>query len=126
MSYNPSEAISTRAIQIDVNGSSELSADIAVHTSAYILARSIYFIDVREYITMGSASAGAIYYINFSGFATFGGQFKGNRISSGSTACDESYCGVTSRDIALTAYVQAIGYTFLAPRTTFRSFWRIL
>jgi len=126
MSYNPTETISTRAIQIDVNGTSALSADITLHTNANIIAKSIYFIDVREYITMGSASAGAIYYINFTDFATFGGQFKGNRISSGSTACDESYCGVTSRDIALTAYVQSLGYTFLAPRTTFRSFWRIL
>ncbi len=126
MSYNPSEAISTRAIQIDVNGSSALSADITLHTNANIIAKSIYFIDVREYITIGSAYAGAIYYINFIGFATFGGQFKANRISSGSTACDESYCGVTSRDIALTAYVQELGSTGIAPRTTFRSFWRVL
>ena len=76
MSYNPNETISTRAIQIDVNGSSELSADITLHTNATIIAKSIYFIDVREYIAMGSATAGAIYYISFIDFSAFGGQFK--------------------------------------------------
>jgi hypothetical protein len=123
MSYDPSQAIGTRGIQIDINSSTILSDDITQHTETSINAKNIYFIDVRHYFI---TSASVISYRNFNGFLPFGGQFKGRNNSSGSTACDESYCGVNSRNTALTVFVNTSGSpASITTNNSFKSFWRI-
>ena len=68
MSYDPSQAIGTRGIQIDINSSTTLSDDITQHTETSINAKNIYFIDVRHYFI---TSTSVISYRNFNGFFAF-------------------------------------------------------
>ena len=42
MSYDPSQVLGTRAIQIDLDASSVLSDDITTHTATAILATPVY------------------------------------------------------------------------------------
>lgn len=125
MSYDPSQAIGTRAIQIDLNSATVLSDDITQHTETSIRASSIYFIDVRHYFVTYQSM------ISYRNFNTplcypFGGQWKGRQISSGSTACDESYCGVNQRNTALTVFIYTEGYDgYITENNSFKSFWRI-
>lgn len=125
MSHDPSQAIGTRGIQIDLNSATVLSDDITQHTETSITARGIYFIDVRHYfLTIQSV----ISYRNFNTPLNypFGGQWKGRQISSGSTACDESYCGVNQRNTALTVFVNTEGAPgSISQNNSFKSFWRI-
>ena len=93
MSYDPSQVLGTRAIQIDLDASSVLSDDITTHTATAILATQIYFIDARQYYQVNSSSAGRLSYLSFNGFAFLGGTFRMNTITSVTTMTDESYCG---------------------------------
>lgn len=125
MSHDPSQEFGTRAIQIDLNSATVLSDDITQHTETSITASSIYFIDVRHYFL---TTHSVISYRNFNTPLNypFGGQWKGLDINSGSTACDESYCGVNQPNTALTVLINTEGYAFgFSQNNSFKSFWRI-
>lgn len=125
MSHDPSQAIGTRGIQIDLNSATVLSDDITQHTETSITAGSIYFIDVRHYLV---TTQSLISYRNFNTplCYPFGGQWKGREISAGSTACDESYCGVNQRNTELSVFIYTEGYpSRISQNNSFKSFWRI-
>jgi hypothetical protein len=126
MSHDPSQAFGTRSVQIDINSASVLSDDITQHTETSITAKSVYFIDVRHMYSTNLSGTGCIAYRNFNNFLPFGGQFKVNNVSSGSTSCDESYCGVNTRNTALTVFVNNINGGNITANNSFKSLWRIL
>lgn len=125
MSYDPSQVLSTRAIQIDLDASSVLSDDITTHTGTAILATQIYFIDTRQYFQVSSAGAGLITYSNFNGFTFLGGTFRGNTISSVTTMTDESYCGANARSVSLGVTTSGVGTNPITLNKSWRAFWRI-
>ena len=125
MSYDPSQVLGTRAIQIDLDASSILSDDITTHTATAILATQVYFIDARQYYQVTGTTSGRLSYLNFNGFAFLGGTFRMNTITSVTTMTDESYCGANTRGVSLGVTSVGTGTNPITLNKSWRAFWRI-
>jgi hypothetical protein len=124
MSYDPSQAQGTRAVQIDINSLSILSDDIITHTDSSILSRNKYFIECKVYLTTASGVSGYLAWENWSGFAFMGGMTRSNDAAGAGTAVDDYYAGANTPNTTLSRTLQTSGASFLT-RTSFRPFWRI-
>ena len=122
MSYDPSQAQGTRAVQIDINASTVLSDDIVTHTDSSILARNKYFIECKAYYTGGGS--GYLAWENWAGFAFMGGLHRSNDQAGVGTAVDDYYAGANTPNIALSRTIQTLGVGVIS-RSSFRPFWRI-
>jgi len=125
MSHDPSANAGIRSIQVDIDGASIVSDDIATHTKTTFNASSVYFIDHRYFYTTSSSSAGKIVYTSLSGFGFMGGITRSNAVTGLSTITDSLFCGVNTRNQNLTNVETSQGSGTLTS-TTFRSYWRIL
>lgn len=125
MSYDPSQVLGTRAVQIDLDTSSVLSDDITTHTITSILATQVYFIDARHYYQVTGTTSGRLSYLSFIEFAFLGGTFRMNTISSVTTMTDESYCGANTRGISLGLTSVGTGTNPIVVSKSWRAFWRI-
>lgn len=125
MSHDPSKNLGLRAIQIDINGASVVSDDIAVHTKTTFNAKNIYLIEHRYLLTSSSSIAGFLLYSRFTGFSFMGGLTRANTVSGVNTALDNLFCGVNSRNTDLTISETSTGSGTITG-TTFKSYWRIL
>lgn len=125
MSYNPIDAVSVPAMQLDIASASSLSGDITTHNdSTFVSARYIYFVDVRSSLTV-SAGAGLNYWRNWSTGAKFGGTFRGNDVSGTTMMTDESFCGANTITASMTRASVSVGIGTLGSDITFKSIWRI-
>jgi hypothetical protein len=124
MSHDPSANRGVRAIQVDINGLSVVSDDIATHTKTTFRASSIYFIDHRYFITTSSSGSGRIINTNFAGFDFMGGVTRANAVTGLNTITDNLFCGVNARNQNLENVETTQGSGTLTS-TTFRSYWRI-
>lgn len=124
MSYDPSQAQGTRAVQIDINSSTVLSDDIVTHTDSSILARNKYFIECKVYYTSVDGSSGYLAWENWANFAFMGGLHRSNSQAGAGTAVDDYYAGANVPNTTLSRTIQAAGGS-ITSRSSFRPFWRI-
>lgn len=125
MSYNPIDAVSVNAMQLDIASASSVSSDITTHNdSTFVSARYIYFVDVRSSLTI-SAGSGLNFWRNWSTGAKFGGTFRGNDISGTTMMTDESFCGANTTTTSMTRTSVSVGSASLGTDITFKSIWRI-
>lgn len=124
MSYDPSQALGSRAIQIDIDAGSILSDDITQHTATSITSRNKYFIDCKIALTTSSSLTGYLLWQRWSNHAFMGGVFRSNAVSGLSTALDESSVSSNTPNVALTVTEAASGSGTIT-RKSFRAFWRI-
>ena len=125
MSYNPIDAVSVNAMQLDIASASSLSGDITTHNDAtFVSARCIYFVDVRSSLTV-AAGAGLNFWRNWSTGPKFGGTFRGNDVSGTTMMTDESFCGANTTTGAMTRTSASSGDSSVGSDITFKSIWRI-
>lgn len=124
MSHIPSENQPVKAVQIDIDGASAVSADISIHSKTDFRATSIYFIDHRYFITTPTSTGGMIIYTRLTGFSFMGGITRSNAVSGVNTITDNVFCGVNQRDVTLSNVETASGADAITS-TTLRSYWRI-
>ena len=126
MSYDPSQAQGTRAIQIDINGAETLSDDITVSTSTSFASRNKYFIESRLMATV-SSSAGLLLYYNWTGFEWAGATIRGNTISGSSTMTDDLWIGTNSprTTLSMQSASQGTATFFIASSQFISAYWRI-
>ena len=125
MSYDPSQAMGTRAIQIDINASSVLSNDITQHTATSITSRNKYFIDCKLQLTTDAAPNGYVIWQKWSNHPFMGGLFRINTASGVNTALDESCVSSNTPNIALILTEVSSGTGGTVTRKSFRAFWRV-
>lgn len=126
MSYDPSQAQGTRAIQIDINGAETLSDDITVSTSTSFASRNKYFIESRLMATVTGGS-GLILYYNWNGFQWAGATIRGNTVSGTSTMTDDLWVGTNSpgTTLSMQSASQGTGNFSIASSQFISAYWRI-
>lgn len=109
MSYDPSQAQGTRAVQIDLNGTTTLSNDISAHTNSGFTSRNKYFVESKYFVTVNGSVAGLIRWYNWTGYSWAGGTLRCNAVSRTSTMTDDSWLGANVQGTPLAMQVTSAG-----------------
>jgi hypothetical protein len=127
MSYDPSQAQGTKAIQIDVNGATILSDDVTAHTITSLTARNKYFLESKVYIPVNNSVSGLIVWYNWNGFAWGGGTVRCNFVSGTQTGTDDVWIGVNTPGSSISMTSTAVGTATIitGDRKMFTQMWRI-
>ena len=125
MSYDPSENVTGKTMQID-DFVSSVSSDITTHSRASFIASNIFFIEEVNLIEVSSSALGRLQAYSFAG-STFGCcTIECNAISSFTTQTDESCIGVNIRNTSLVQNASASGSANIASISPSRLLWRIV
>lgn len=127
MSYDPSQAQGTRAVQIDINGATTLSDDFSAHALASFTSRCKYLVESKYFVTINNASSGLILYYNWTGFQWAGGTMRCNTNTSMSSVTDDNFVGSNSPGVSLSQQSASLGTASVisASSKMFNQFWRI-
>lgn len=127
MSYDPSQAQGTKAVQIDINGATTLSDDFTDHAPSSFTSRCKYLVESKYFITVNSFSEGLIKYYNWFGFQWAGATIRGNTITSMSSMTDDNFVGSNSPGVSLSQEAVSLGTASVVSDSSkmFNQFWRI-
>lgn len=126
MSYNPSQAIGSKSVQIDINGASSVTSDITSHSITSFTARNKFFVESKYYIPVNSSVSGLLNWYNWIGFEPFGGLVKGNLVSGTITSLDDAFIGSNTQNTALSMQATSQGGAVVqAGRKMFTYMWRV-
>jgi hypothetical protein len=128
MSYDPSQAQGTRAIQIDINGATVLSDDVTSHTITSLTARNKYFIESKYYVPVNSTVSGLILYYTWTGFTWAGATIRCNAVSGTGTMTDDSFIGTNIPGVNIVMSATSTGSATIttATRKMITQLWRII
>lgn len=127
MSYDPSQAQGTKAVQIDINGATTLSDDFTYHAPSSFTSRCKYLVESKYFITVNSFGEGLIKYYNWFGFQWAGATIRGNTITSMSSMTDDNFVGSNSPGVSLSQEAVSLGTALVVSDSSkmFNQFWRI-
>lgn len=127
MSYDPSQAQGTKAVQIDINGATTLSDDFTYHAPSAFTSRCKYLVESKYFLTVNNSSEGVITYYNWFGFQWAGATIRGNTITSMSSMTDDNFVGSNSPGVSLSQQTSKFGTGLVVPASSkmFNQFWRI-
>ena len=127
MSYDPSQAQGTRAVQIDINGATTLSDDFSAHALGSFTSRCKYLVESKYFITANNSTEGLIMYYNWFGFQWAGATIRGNTITSMSSMTDDNFVGSNSPGVCLSQQSSKFGTGLVVSASSkmFNQFWRI-
>jgi len=124
MSYDPSENVTGKTMQID-DFVSSVSSDITTHSRASFVASNIFFIEEVNLIEVNSSISGRLQAYSFVG-STFGCcTIECNANSSFTTQTDEVCIGVNIRNTSLVQNASASGAADITSIIPSRLLWRI-
>lgn len=130
MSYDPSQAQGTRAVQVDINGTTVLSDDVISHSITSFNARSKYFIESQYYVPVNGSVSGLILWYNWGSTATFqpfGGTVRANLVSGTTTGTDNNWICSNTPGTAISMVGSSTGSASIVTtsRKMFTYLWRI-
>lgn len=127
MSYDPSQAQGTKAVQIDINGATTLSDDFTVHALGSFTSRCKYLVESKYFVTINNAASGLILYYNWTGFQWAGGTIRCNTNTSTSSVTDDNFVGSNSPGVSLSQQSTSLGTATVVSASSkmFNQFWRI-
>lgn len=127
MSYDPSQAQGTKAVQIDINGATTLSDDFTAHASTSFTSRCKYLVESKYFVTVNSSASGLVLYYNWTGFQWAGGTMRCNTATSMSSVTDDNFVGSNSPGVSLSQQSASLGTAVVVSASSkmFSQFWRI-
>lgn len=127
MSYDPSQAQGTRAVQIDINGASTLSSDISAHALGSFTSRCKYFVESKYFVTVNNSASGLVLYYNWVGFDWAGGTIRGNTTTTTNTITDDVFIGSNTPLTSISMQSTSSGSASIVSASSkmFTQMWRI-
>lgn len=125
MSYDPSENVTGKTMQID-DFVSSVSSDITTHSRTSFVASNIFFIEEINFVEVSSSTNGRLQAYSFVG-STFGCcTIECNTVSSFTTQTDEACIGVNIRNTSLVQNASTSGGASIVSIIPSRLLWRIV